>query len=110
MTPRSEDALQAVAPSSERVAAARQRLDEAGVKYVICNWIDLLGVPKSTSVPATELEALSRGVGPQFAVHPVSMVPDLGPSDPDQIPMPDLDTLEICPWDTRYAKLVIAPP
>ena len=72
----------------------------------VCNWIDLLGVPKTKPVPASELEALCRGEGPQFAVHSVSMVPDLGPSDPDQIPMPDLDTLEICPWDTRYAWLV----
>lgn len=106
MTPNGENALQAAAPSSERVAAARQRLDEAGVEYIFCNWIDLLGVPKTKPVPASELGALCRGEGPQFAVHSVSMVPDLGPSDPDQIPMPDLDTLEICPWDARYAWLV----
>ena len=32
-----ENALLAIAPSSERVAAVRQRLDEAGVEYIICN-------------------------------------------------------------------------
>ena len=98
--------LNAAIPPSDRVEAARGRLDEAGVKFVICNWIDLLGVPKTKPIPVCEFEELCRGKGPQFAVHSVSMVPDLGPADPDQIPMPDLDSLEICPWDKRYAWVV----
>ncbi len=106
MNSRCAKMMEAAAPPSERVEAARIRLGEAGVKYIFCNWIDLLGIPKTKPVPVSELEALCRGEGPQFAVHSVSMVPDLGPADPDQIPMPDLDTLEICPWDTRYAWIV----
>ena len=43
------------------------------------------------------------GKGPQFAVHSVSFVPELTPADPDQIPLPDLDSLVICPWDARCA-------
>jgi glutamine synthetase len=31
------------------------------------------------------------------------MVPELGPADSDQIPIPDLDSLVVCPWDTTCA-------
>lgn len=92
-------------PDASRVAEARARLEEAGVKYVFSCWIDLLGVPKTKPIPLEEWEALCRGEGPQFAVHSVSMVPELGPSDPDQIMIPDLDSLVICPWDKRCAWL-----
>ena len=33
----------------------------------------------------------------------VSFVPELTPADSDQIPVPDLDTLVICPWDRACA-------
>jgi glutamine synthetase len=90
-------------PDPQRVAEARRRLEEAGVKYVFSCWIDLLGVPKTKPVPLEEWEQLCRGKGPQFAVHSVSMVPELGPADPDQIPIPDLDSLVVCPWRPGFA-------
>jgi glutamine synthetase len=85
------------------VAEARARLEEAGVEYVFSCWIDLLGVPKTKPVPLSEFERLCQGKGPQFAVHSVSMVPELGPADPDQIALPDLSSLVVCPWDSRVA-------
>ncbi len=90
-------------PNKTRVGEARRRLEKAGVKYVLSCWIDLLGVPKTKPVPLAELAALCAGKGPQFAVHSVSMVPELGPADPDQIPIPDLDSLQVCPWDSTIA-------
>jgi glutamine synthetase len=98
-----EPTLADALPSSDRVAEARAALEEAGVKYVFSCWIDLLGVPKTKPIPLSEWEALTCGEGPQFAVHSVSMVPELGPADPDQIMIPDLDSLVVCPWDSRYA-------
>jgi glutamine synthetase len=89
-------------PAADRVAAARAELENAGVEYVFCCWIDLLGLPKTKPIPLTEWEELCRGEGPQFAVHSVSMVPELGPADPDQIMVPDLDSLVVCPWNSRY--------
>ena len=44
-----------------------------------------------------------HGQGPQFAVHSISFVPELGAADSDQIPVPDLDSLVICPWDPTCA-------
>jgi glutamine synthetase len=90
-------------PEKSQVAEAYSNLERAGVKYIFSCWIDILGVPKTKPVPLSELEALCAGKGPQFAVHSVSMVPELGPADPDQIPIPDLDSLQVCPWDRTLA-------
>lgn len=90
-------------PSPERVAEVRATLEETGVEWVVCCWIDLLGVPKTKPIPVREFDELCAGRGPQFAVHSVSMVPELGPADPDQIKIPDLDSVFICPWDRSIA-------
>lgn len=90
-------------PSKARVSEAKERLEKAGVKYILSCWIDLLGIPKTKPVPMCEFEALCAGKGPQFAVHSISFVPELGPADSDQIPVPDLDSLVICPWDKTCA-------
>ena len=103
MTATGTSPLAAALPDPERVRAARARLDEQGVQYVLSCWIDLLGIPKTKPVPLAQFEPLCAGNGPQFAVHSVSMVPELGPADPDQVAIPDLDSLTVCPWDARFA-------
>jgi glutamine synthetase len=90
-------------PSKKRVSETKSKLEKAGVKYIFSCWVDLLGLPKTKPVPIGEFEALCAGKGPQFAVHSVSMVPELGPADADQIPIPDLDAVYICPWDHAQA-------
>ncbi|WP_108683050.1 glutamine synthetase family protein [Methyloceanibacter sp. wino2] len=96
---RFEDAL----PSPEKIAAVRERLEEAGVKYVMSCWIDLFGIPKTKPVPMSDFDALCMGKGPQFAVHSISYVPELTPADSDQVMVPDLDAVYICPWDPSTA-------
>ncbi len=97
------DTIEASFPSKQRIRKAQRELADAGVKYVLSCWIDMLGVPKTKPVPLCDFEQLCLGKGPQFAVHSVSFVPELGPADPDQIPVPDLDSLVICPWDKTCA-------
>ena len=97
---RIEDAIERNRP---RIAEVRERLEKAGVKYVMSAWIDLHGIPKSKPVPMSDFEALCLGKGPQFAVHSVSFVPELSPADADQIMIPDLDAVYVCPWDTTMA-------
>ena len=97
-----QDAL----PSPERVREEKTKLEEAGVKYILSCWIDLLGLPKTKPVPISDFELLCMGKGPQFAVHSISFVPELGPADADQVPLPDLDTLTICPWDPTCAWMM----
>ena len=90
-------------PDIERVREEHAKLTEAGVRYVFSCWIDMHGLPKTKPVPVGEFEELCMGRGPQFAVHSVSFVPELGAADPDQIPIPDLDSLIVCPWDRSCA-------
>ncbi len=92
-------------PSSQRIAEEKQKLEAAGVKYILSCWIDLFGIPKTKPVPISDFELLCLGKGPQFAVHSISFVPELTPADSDQIPVPDLDSIIICPWDSRCAWL-----
>jgi len=90
-------------PTSERIAEVRKQLEDAGVKYVLSSWIDLHGIPKTKPVPISDFELLCMGKGPQFAVHSISYVPELSPADSDQVMVPDLDAVYICPWDKSMA-------
>lgn len=90
-------------PDDAKIAAVRARLEEAGVKYVLACWIDLFGIPKTKPVPMSDFEPLCKGKGPQFAVHSVSFVPDLTSADSDQVLVPDLDAVYVCPWDPTTA-------
>ena len=94
-----EDSL----PDPKLVAEKKKELEAAGVRYILSCWIDMLGIPKTKPVPISDFELLCAGKGPQFAVHSVSFVPELGPHDSDQIPVPDIDTVVICPWDPTCA-------
>ena len=90
-------------PTKKRIAQVRKRLEDAGVKYVLSCWIDLFGIPKTKPVPMSDFELLCMGKGPQFAVHSISFVPELSPADSDQVMVPDLDAVYICPWDKSMA-------
>jgi glutamine synthetase len=90
-------------PDPKRVKEIKKDLESKGVKYIYSHWIDFLGSPKTKPMPISDFEDLCAGKGPQFAVHSVSFVPELGPADNDQIPVPDLDSLLICPWDKTCA-------
>lgn len=97
---RIEDAIERNRP---RIAEVRRQLEAAGVKYVLSSWIDLHGIPKTKPVPMSDFEALCLGKGPQFAVHSISFVPELSPADSDQVMVPDLDAVYVCPWDRTMA-------
>lgn len=97
------ETIEAAFASDDEIAEAMERLEAAGVEFVMSCWIDILGSPKTKPVPLSELPALCRGKGPQFAVHSVTMHPELGPADPDQIPVPDLSSIHLCPWDPTLA-------
>ena len=94
---------EAVERNRPRIPTVRKQLEEAGVKYVMSAWIDLHGIPKTKPVPMSDFEDLCLGKGPQFAVHSISFVPELSPADSDQVMVPDLDAVYICPWDTTTA-------
>ena len=94
---------EAIERNKPKISESKKKLQDAGVKYVLSSWIDMHGIPKTKPVPMSDFEALCMGKGPQFAVHSISFVPELTPADPDQIMLPDLDALYICPWDKTTA-------
>ncbi|MXY33655.1 MAG: glutamine synthetase [Boseongicola sp. SB0664_bin_43] len=96
----------AVERNRPRIPEVRKRLEDAGVKYVMGAWIDMHGIPKTKPVPMREFEELCLGKGPQFAVHSVSYVPELTPADSDQVVVPDLDAVYVCPWDRSMAIII----
>ncbi|WP_232716878.1 glutamine synthetase family protein [Gordonia metallireducens] len=101
--PRYAETFADALPDDAKIAAVRADLEQAGVKYVLACWIDLFGIPKTKPVPMSDFEALCKGKGPQFAVHSISFVPDLTSADSDQVLVPDLDAVYVCPWDTTTA-------
>jgi len=98
-----ENFKDAVERNKKKIPAVHKKLKSAGVKYILSSWIDLHGIPKSKPVPMSDFEPLCLGKGPQFAVHSISFVPELTPADSDQVMLPDLDSVYICPWDKTTA-------
>ena len=89
-------------PDLKKVKKIKKELESKGVKYIYSNWIDFLGSPKTKPMPISDFEDCGGAV--LFVVHSVSFVPELTPVDNDQIPVPDLDSLVICPWDKHALK------
>ena len=100
-----ENFKDAVERNRKKIPAVFKKLKNAGVKYILSSWIDLHGIPKTKPVPMNDFEPLCLGKGPQFAVHSISFVPELTPADSDQVMLPDLDSVYICPWDKTTALI-----
>jgi glutamine synthetase len=87
------------------VAQAKQRLIDAGVRYVFGAYVDLDGVPKSKCVPVDHFEDMAAG-SELYTVGALEGMGDLGPNEDECVGVPDISRLTILPWDSRYA---IAP-
>ncbi len=83
----------------------KNRLAEAGVRYVFGAYVDLHGVPKSKCVPLAHLEDMARG-SELYTVGALEGMGELGPNEDECVGVPDLNAMTVLPWDSRYA---IAP-
>jgi glutamine synthetase len=84
------------------VQEARRRLEAAGVRYVFGAYTDLNGVPKSKCVPLSHFESMAAG-SELYTVGALEGMGKLGPNEDECVGIPDLDSLTVLPWDTRYA-------
>ncbi|WP_130536652.1 type III glutamate--ammonia ligase [Thiomicrorhabdus indica] len=85
------------------IEEAKKFLEENQIKYILAQFVDIHGVAKTKSVPASCLEAIVEdGAGfAGFAVWGLGMEPH----DGDYMAKADLSTLSLVPWQPGYARI-----
>ena len=74
-------------------------IQDKGIEFFFCSFVELSGAPKAKLVPATHFEEMARD-GAGFAGFACGQVGQ-GPHDPDLMSIPDLDALTVLPWRKR---------
>jgi len=76
-------------------------IQDKGIEYFFCSFVELSGAPKAKLVPASHVEDMIReGAGfAGFAAGDLNQ----GPHDPDIVSMPDLNSLAVLPWRKNVA-------
>jgi glutamine synthetase len=77
-------------------------LSRRGVKYVMGGWIDVLGRSKSKMVPVEHLPALLAG-SERYTPRGMGGIGVMTPHEDECVAIPDLSTLQVFPWDGRFA-------
>jgi len=86
-----------------RAESLKQRLIEQGISYCLSTWTDTHGRAKAKVTPIEKFDRMIRGRGPMYTVHAIEGMGSYGPDVPDQAALPDLDSVQICPWDRSVA-------
>ena len=83
---------------------ARQFLDAHKIQYVLAQFVDIHGAPKTKCVPVGHFEdILKNGAGfAGFAVWGLG----LSPHEADYMAVGDVRTLSLVPWQPGYARIV----
>jgi glutamine synthetase len=76
-------------------------VNENGIEFFLCSFVEMSGAPKAKVVPTTHLEDMAtEGAGfAGFAAGEMGQ----GPHDPDMASIPDFDSLTIVPWRKNVA-------
>lgn len=85
-----------------KVAATKQKLLDAGVKYCYASYVDVHGVPKAKCTPIDKFEKMCKG-SELFTVGALEGMGLTGPHEDECAAVPDLDTCTIFPWDKTQA-------
>ena len=76
-------------------------VEENGVEFFICSFVEMSGAPKAKVIPATHLEYMAEegaGFG-GFAAGEIGQLPH----NPEMVSMPDFNSLTIVPWRKNIA-------
>jgi glutamine synthetase len=87
---------------AESPSEVRERLVEAGVKYVFGAYVDAHGVPKSKCVPVEYLESMASG-SELYTVGALEGMGELGPNKDECEGHPELGAVRVLPWAPRFA-------
>jgi glutamine synthetase len=86
------------------LAEAKKFLKDNNIKYVLAQFVDIHGVAKVKSVPASHLnDILTAGAG--FAGGAIWGM-GIAPNGPDYMAVGELATLNLIPWQPGYARIV----
>ena len=71
-------------------------VEQQGIKFFLCSFVEMSGAPKAKLVPATHLEDMAEGSAgfAGFAAGEMGQ----GPHDPDLIAIPDFNSVTVVPW------------
>ena len=86
----------------EKIQEVKQRLEAAGVRYCFAAYVDIHGAPKAKTVPIECFEKMCAG-SELYTVGAMEGMGLVGPEQDECAAVPDLDSLIIFPWDSRYA-------
>ena len=76
-------------------------IDEKGIEFFLCSFVEMSGAPKAKLVPATHLQDMARD-GAGFAGFAAGEIGQ-GPQDQDMMSIPDFRSLSILPWRPNVA-------
>ena len=84
-----------------KLEKVQKLVDEKGVEFFLCSFVEMSGAPKAKLVPATHLEDMAAEGGgfAGFAAGEIGQ----GPHDPDMASIPDFNSLTIVPWRKNIA-------
>src|SRR5258708_2238164 len=86
-----------------RAESLKQRLIEQGISYCLSTWTDTHGRAKAKVTRMEKFARVSGGRGPMYTVHAIEGMGSCGPDVPAEAALPDLDSVQICPWDRSVA-------
>ena len=85
-------------PTVQEVAKIVQ---EKGIEFFLCSFVEMTGAPKAKVVPAVHLEDMAQGSA-GFAGFAAGNMGQ-GPHDTDMVAIPDFNSLSILPWRPNVA-------
>ena len=83
------------------IDSIKSLVEQNGIEYFFCSFVEMSGAPKAKLVPATHLDEMARE-GAAFAGFACGEVCQ-GPHDPDVVSIPDFESLTILPWRKNVA-------
>ena len=76
-------------------------VQDNGIEFFLCSFVEMSGAPKAKVVPAVHLQDMAEGSA-GFAGFAAGNMGQ-GPHDTDMLAMPDFDSLTILPWRPNVA-------
>ena len=83
------------------LARVKSLVEEHGIEFFLCSFVEMSGAPKAKVIPVTHLADMAEegaGFG-GFAAGEIGQ----GPHDPEMASIPDFNSLTIVPWQENLA-------